>query len=226
MKVNYDLKGIGYDRGYQTLKNNGIALLGISPGNTYYKQSIISELIDVATTIFSKIYIVIPDKPHEHTYKAIGYADAEAQRRARKASHPLKKSVDTAKENVTLKTDIPLHCFDWQTEIEASPCYQDKLDYIYTLYHGNKEFHDDIHNEVKHVIINYPHKKQETITESMLMEGAQYMLKEFAFFSALPDMVQTDTIALVYHREWPLWEKFSNGFYGQEILKIGLIIIS
>ncbi len=77
MNIDHDLKEICYIQGYQTLKNRGVALLGISPGNSYFKQSTISELIDFSVNIFSKIYIVVPDKPYEHTYRALGYTNVD-----------------------------------------------------------------------------------------------------------------------------------------------------
>lgn len=226
MNIDYDLKEICYIQGYRTLKNRGEALLGMSPGNSYFKQSTISELIDFSVDIFSKIYIVVPDKPYEHTYRALGYTNLASQNHAQKQARRLKKLIDTSIEKVQLKTEVPIHVFDWHTEIELCSHYQEKEQHIYLLYKANKEFYHDVHEEVKRVIESYPHRKQLSITESILEEGAHYMLKEIAFCIACPEIVQSQDIAIVYHKEWLLWKKFSSGYYNKEVPKIGLIKIS
>lgn len=224
MKIDHELTGTCYTQGYRTLHNNGIALLGISPGNPYFKQSIITSLIDFSAHIFSKIYIVIPDKPYEHTCKALGYTDSASTRIARKKGNALKNMIN---KSISLKTNaVPIHLLDWHMEVESSSHYQEKLQAIYALYRTNKEFYCDVHEEIMPVIKNYPHKKVSAITENILEEGAHYMLKEIAFCVAFPEILQTDNVAMVYHKEWHLWQKFSSGRYNQEIPKIGFVKIS
>lgn len=129
-------------------------------------------------------------------------------------------------EEVLPKVNMPIHLLNWQDEIESSPHYHAKRHAIYSLYETNKNFRHDIHEEVKRVIESYPYRQPSDITEDMLIEGAHYILKEMVFLLACPDILHTDDIAIVYYREWQLWENFSNGYYNQEILKIGFLKIS
>ena len=47
-----------------------------------------------------------------------------------------------------------------------------------------------------------------------MAEGVQYLLKELAFLSVVSDIYETcETFVCVYHRPWPVLEKFLDGGY-------------
>lgn len=52
------------------------------------------------------------------------------------------------------------------------------------------------------------------------------MLKELAFIISSKEIFRTDNVAVIYHRSWPVYEKFVNGDYDGEPKKgLGLAII-
>ena len=225
MKINQEMSGICYEKGYQILQSAGVALIGISPGNSYFKQPIIEELIDFTTHIFSKIYIVIPDKPAEHTYKALGYSDHESEQRTRQQGNRVKNRVATSIKNLKKNSHNFLQVLHWQHDIETSSYYQEQLLYVNNLYKTHKEFCSDIQHEVKQVLEEHNEKRQE-VTQENVAKGVHYLLEELACCLALPKMLHVENVAVVYHKELPLWNKFFNGYYEHKVYPIGLVIIS
>ena len=52
-------------------------------------------------------------------------------------------------------------------------------------------------------------------------------MKELAFIISSKEMFGTNKIAVIYHRSWPVYEKFVNGEYDGEAKKgLGLAIIN
>ena len=63
--------------------------------------------------------------------------------------------------------------------------------------------------------------------DESVQEGVYYLLKELAFIIAGKDMFRTNKIAVIYHRSWPVYEKFVNGDYDGEAKEgLGLAIIN
>ena len=59
-----------------------------------------------------------------------------------------------------------------------------------------------------------------------IQEGVYYLLKELAFIISSKEIFRTDSVAVIYHRSWPVYEKFVNGDYDGEPKKgLGLAII-
>ena len=82
MQIQHGLSGASYEKGYQIVRDKGVAILGMSPGNSYYTTPTVHSLIDFTARIFSKVYAVIPDEPSVHTWKALGYTDRESHKKA------------------------------------------------------------------------------------------------------------------------------------------------
>ncbi len=57
------------------------------------------------------------------------------------------------------------------------------------------------------------------ITEKQIEIGAHYLLSEFAFMLFLPEFLQKEVVAYIYHRPWPVFEKFISGIYTGEEFK-------
>jgi cyclo(L-tyrosyl-L-tyrosyl) synthase len=58
-------------------------LIGISPGNSYFSEKRITDLLRWGATSFRRIDVVIPDSAQVETWRALGRTDQEARRRAR-----------------------------------------------------------------------------------------------------------------------------------------------
>jgi hypothetical protein len=226
LNIVYGLTDTSYVKGYHVLQNGGIAILGMSPGNSYFKQHIIYDLINFTTNVFSKIYIIVPDQPSIHTYKSLGYNNHESTQRAYKYSRRLINHIDkNIIQTLQEKPNAFIYRFKWKTDIELSFCYQKQLKYVSEIYKSHTEFRNDAHNQVEQVIRHHT-KEGPVITMENLEKGAQYVIEEIAFCLACPTLLETNNIALVYHKDWPLCNKFFSGYYTGVFYNIGFVLIS
>ncbi len=226
MKVQKDLSGICLENGYKILNAKGVAIIGMSPNNSYFKPHIIRDLIEFALQEFSQIYIFVPDVPATHTFKALGYTLPESQKKARLYGNNFKNHAARALETLDLEGYKTTHAsiIDWNSDIEQNEQYQKQLQYVRKLYETNQEFRDDTRSETARVIEGYKHRPQ-VATQEALDEGAQYILKELAFFLAAESILKTKQITLLYHNRWPVFEKFFSGHYDYLQREIGLLIV-
>lgn len=196
---------------------NKLLIVGMSPGNGYFKQEVIDKLLVYCLEKYKKIGVFIPDVPAISTYVALGYPENIAK--SKKAipqgnnfRNRIKKSIDEKNLNSN-----EIYVFDWQREkIQDSIDYQKAFTYVKNVYENNILFNQDINSETRKVLVNNSFRKKE-ITEDDIKIGSHYILSEFAFMLHLPEHLKTyDSFIYGYHNPWPVWEKFISGEYDNQ----------
>ena len=129
-----------------------------------------------------------------------------------------KKAIET-----TSSLDTTYKFVSWIEEVEICPKYTEALQYVENLYQANSELRADIHEITSEALQRLKDRcerngsKTEIEKEERridLEEGVQYVLKELAFFASVPSIYDgCSEWVLVYHRNWPLLEKFFGGYY-------------
>ncbi len=216
MNIKQNLEGKVYENGYNIIKSKGAAIIGMSPGNSYFKEGTIKKLIDYCSETFTAIYVMIPSAPSIYNYRAIGYDYKDAKEKSRLKSNNLKHHTERAigdRENVKI--------IDWDHDI--SKHYAKELKDIYALYKTNAQFRTDCRNTTAKVLENK--LKPRIDLEKAIDKGVNYLLKEFAGMSAIPKLFNKEQVAYIYHHEWPVYENYVNGVYGKERNDLGLVII-
>ena len=196
------------------MKKDQFLVVGMSPGNGYFKQEVIDKILDYTLSHYENIGIFIPDVPAVSTYIALGYPENIA--RAKKAI-PQGNNFKNRVLNSIEKNDIDIRrvtIFDWQKEgVEDNPAYRVKFDYLKNLYSTNKEFEKDINEATQQVLVNNPFKKKEIVLSDIII-GTHYILSEFAFMLFLQEVKnEYKFISYGYHKPWDVWEKFITGVY-------------
>ncbi|MDO8563910.1 MAG: tRNA-dependent cyclodipeptide synthase [Nanoarchaeota archaeon] len=218
-------KGIAYQNGQQIMDRRECGLIWMSAGNSYFSENVIRELILFAKDNFSTIIVAAPDIPAEHTYLALGYSESESKRKARLNANLLRNRAQRAikqleQENISSL----LLVVDWSKDVEPNEFYQKAYKKVCQLYDENEFFKKDALLTTLQVL-----RKKINITEDMektLNEGVFYLLKELAFIIALPFLFNVNNVAYLYHRNWPIYEKFISGKYDGEIKKnLGFVIV-
>lgn len=124
---------------------------------------------------------------------------------------------------------------DWTSEVDKDEAYIAALDYIISFYKSNSYFRLDVARSTAKVL-----GKDSTSSESesessdseledneSVQEGVYYLLKELAFIISSKQIFRTESVAVIYHRSWPVYEKFVNGDYdGKPKEGLGLAIIN
>ncbi|MCE9585371.1 tRNA-dependent cyclodipeptide synthase [Candidatus Nomurabacteria bacterium] len=189
-------------------------VIGMSPGNGYFKQEVIDRILKKYSDEYLNLGIFIPDVPAISTYLALGYSENIARgKKAIPQGNNFKNRVKRSIKNQNLNESHIL-VFDWQKEnIENNNDYKKEYNYVKNLYFTNKDFEKDINQATKNVLIENPFKKK-SIELSDIQIGTHYILSEFAFMKFLPKYLkQYNKFIYGYHKEWDVFEKFINGFY-------------
>ena len=109
--------------------------------------------------------------------------------------------------------------------MEKCPKYSETNEYVQELYRANEEFRTEIRETTEAFLRNLKHgrekpeegyKKDKEGGEKTpdLEEGVKYVLKELAFLVAVPSIYERcEKFVFVYHRPWPVLEKFLDGYY-------------
>ena len=133
-------------------------------------------------------------------------------------------------------SDTMYSLVNWMEEIESNSAYVEALLNIKDLFKRNDEFRF----EVQDITAAYLRCKQNrprnggnevdgSITEGKdfdIEEGAKYVLKELAFFHSLSNIYERcERFVFVYHRSWPVLEKYFGGHYDNEVKSsLGFVI--
>jgi cyclo(L-tyrosyl-L-tyrosyl) synthase len=197
-------------------------VIGMSPGNSYFKQGVIDQLLEFGLKEYSRIGIFIPDIPAIQTYIALGYSENRARRdKAIPQGNALKNKVHTAIDSKQLD-ESRVRIFDWKNEdIEDNGEYRQQFEYIKKLYDQNENFRKDANAATAEVLNENPFQKT-LVGEKEIEVGVHYLLSEFAFMLFLPEYLHEDLVEYTYHRPWPVFEKLIAGAYtGEPMAKIG-----
>lgn len=192
---------------------NELLIIGMSPGNSYFKEETIKKLLNYSLLNYKNIEIFIPDIPAISTYVALGYTEKIARSKAVLQGNSFRNRINRAIDKDGFNQSS-ITIFDWKKEnLENNSNYQKEYSYLKELYSTNKDFEKDINEATKQVLISSPFKKKE-ITLADVVVGTHYIISEFAFMMSLPQINDAyDSFIYGYHKSWPVWEKFIAGDY-------------
>ncbi len=193
---------------------NKLLIIGMSPGNGYFKQEVIDKLLVYCLEKYEKVGVFIPDVPAISTYVALGYPeDIAKSKKAIPQGNNFRNRVKSSIDNQNIDSSR-VKVFNWEKEnIENNDEYKKSFAYIKNLYEKNNLFNQDIDAETKKVLVNNSFRKKE-ITEDDIKIGSHYILSEFAFMLHLPEYLKSyDSFVYGYHNPWSVWEKFISGEY-------------
>ena len=196
---------------------NDILIVGMSPGNGYFKQPVIDHILQFCLEKYENIAIFIPDIPAISTYVALGYPENIARgKKAIPQGNNFRNRIQ--KSILEQKLDSGrIIIFNWQKEnIEEKKEYKNAFTFVKDLYINNEEFRKDINSATEAVLMDNPFKKKD-ITLKEIEIGTHYILSEFAFMMFLPHhLIKFTGFVYGYHNPWPVWEKFIAGEYDNE----------
>lgn len=202
------------------LKEGGTALIGMSPGNSYFKKEKIDEVINYCAGRFGTVKLFIPDTLATHTYQGIGYPEDKARRKARLAANNLRNhSTRSMLENKLENVEI----IDWGKATAEAPYLQASQD-IYSLYERNSRFREEAKDTTRAVVRDKCLPSVDI--ESAVEEAVHYLLKELAFITASPQIYNQEKIAYIYHKPWRIYEDYVAGAFGNgSRADLGFLII-
>ena len=186
-------------------------VIGMSPGNSYFKEDEIKYLLKTTVERYGRVLVMIADIPAISTYIALGYPQNRARRdKALPQGNLLKNRTERAILDLGYKSN-QVRIVDWEKEVENNKEYKKSYSYINSIYESNISFEQDADETTKGVIIGS--KKEIPGIAIATKIAVHYLLSEFAFMDFLPNFLGVKKVVYIYHKNWPIYENYIAGKY-------------
>ncbi len=224
MEILLGKHGRAYENGYRAVREQGLLIVGLSPGNSYFSPGTIDDLLQTVSAL-GKTRIMIPYEPAVHSYKAIGYSAQAAENKARLQCNRLRNASKRSIENVLARDPSnDIRIIDWEEEIAANERFRKEYLRLQSFYKADMSFREDVQASTRDVLKNKI--KTGASLDAAIEEGVHYLLKELAFLLESPAIFEAKSVAYVYHREWPIFTDMIEGKYGEPRDNLGFLILA
>lgn len=195
--------------------NSAYPIIGMSPGNSYFKDEEIKYLLKTTVERYGRVAIMIADVPAISTYIALGYPENRARRdKALPQGNLLKNRTERVITQLGY-TSEQVRIIDWEHEVEPNEEYKKSYTSIQSLYDSNPVFQHDADDTTKSVITGS--KKEIVDVDAATKIAVHYLLSEFAFLDFAPKLLHAEKIIYIYHKNWLVYENYIAGKYDQKI---------
>lgn len=186
-----------YQRGTSKITQQPL-LFGISPGNSFFSESNISQLLESFCKSAPFVYLLLPDKPHVYNFLGLGYSDKDAIKKSRKESNITRNRLNRAcKALIDKNTCKNFKILDWSSDISHTDCYKLWYQNIVGFYSENALFKDEISSLVETYLIARAQSRSSTGID--VSQASHYFLSELAAFIALED-ITGKPVTIAYHK--------------------------
>lgn len=187
--------------------NDLYPIIGMSPGNSYFKDEEIKHLLKQAIKRFGHTAILVADIPAIQTYIALGYPENKARGKAILKGNNLKNRTVRLMEELGITDKVRI--VDWDSEVKDNFEYQTSFKKVRELYNTNPAFTTEVDTTTRSVLESSG--KDITDSEAATKTAIFYLLSELAFLEFAPQFFEQKNIAYVYHKNWPVYENYISG---------------
>ncbi|MFI2027216.1 tRNA-dependent cyclodipeptide synthase [Streptomyces buecherae] len=173
------------------------ALVGVSPGNSYFSEERLTELFRWAGSLFRRVDVMIPDSAQRHTWLALGYTPGRSHRKSHNESSRIFNRVNRAWQAAEVP-DVEFGAYRL-SQIEERPHYQELLRESEKALADDPETRESYYRVVRKVLRN--HLAGAEPTEEQAAEAARYLIAETPFLINTPRVMGvTSSTAIYQHR--------------------------
>lgn len=184
-------------------------IIGMSPGNSYFKDAEVEHLLNETVSRFGQAAILVADIPAIATYLAYGYPENRARNKAIPKGNNLKNRSLRIAEKLGIADKVRI--IDWAKEVEENPDYQNIYQRIQALYESNPEFTKAV-DETTSSVLEGSDREIENFPAATKV-AVHYLLSELSFLEFAPQLLDAPEVVYVYHRNWPVYERYISGAY-------------
>lgn len=170
--------------------NGAMALLGISPFNSYFSTERIRELIAFCAQDGRSVALFVPDNVTRYTLQARGYSEQEALHKTRRQIRYLRNKMDAAMQ------PLKLPVLDGAT-LAGNAAYRDHHAAMQARFEADADFRRACLDTTRWVLSA---KEGEPVTPAAAMLGVQYLLAELPLFFNAPEILATPKVVFIYHQ--------------------------
>lgn len=190
-------------------EKNAYYIIGMSPGNSYFKDEEITYLLKTSIERFGRVAILIADIPAISTYIALGYTENRARRdKAIPKGNALKNRVRKVMKQLGYADEL-VKIIDWEKEIQSNDGYLKEYQKIEQLYKANTNFRKSA-NSTTQTVLESAGKQIENLEKATEI-GVHYLLSELAFLNFAPSFFCVNKAIYIYHKNWPVFEDYISG---------------
>ena len=196
------------------MDNKPYPIIGMSPGNSYFKDVEIRHLLKETVGRFGRTCIFIADVPAISTYVAYGYPENKARTKAIPKGNNLKNRTRRLMEELGFGPS-QVRIIDWATEVADNASYRQIYDLrVRPLYESSLEFSRSV-DDTTRAVLEASERPIPDMHEATKI-AVHYLLSELAFLEFAPQFLDSASVTYVYHRNWPVYEDYISGkFDGQ-----------
>jgi len=225
----FKYRGKIYDVGQRVLENDGMALIGVSPQNSYFNDQNIQHLLFGVPAYFKKIKVWFPYEISAITYKALGYDPKGVMKQLRRyANRPRNKcirDIQYVQKNLLWYerhdgSTISIEMINWNEQVASRPVFIEYLKKIKVLYSKDSQFRKDARDtEYEFFGDKIFDPRYSNLVEgvdnleTVIDNGVEYTLQQLAFLLSFPQLFG-EAFAYIYHDRWPILENLIEGRYG------------
>ena len=197
-----------------SMDNKPYPIIGMSPGNSYFKDVEIRHLLKETVGRFGRTCIFIADVPAISTYVAYGYPENKARTKAIPKGNNLKNRTRRLMEELGFGPS-QVRIVDWATEVADNASYRQIYDLrVRRLYESSLEFARSVDDTTRAVLEASERPIPDMHAATKI--AVHYLLSELAFLEFAPQFLDSTSVTYVYHRNWPVYEDYISGkFDGQ-----------
>ncbi len=187
-----------------------LPIIGMSPGNSYFKPEVITKLIKEVFDKYGYAVIFIPDIPAISTYESMGYPLNKARKKAVSRGNSLKNKACRSLKQCTISDEL-VYILNWKEDVQMNSLYLEAYKNVVQLFENNLKFRDAILNTTRG-ILNGSGKEIIDMDKSLL-KGSEYILSEFAFLEICSELFLSNKTRYIYHRDWTVYQDYISGVF-------------
>jgi cyclo(L-tyrosyl-L-tyrosyl) synthase len=182
-------------------------LIGISPGNSYFSEARIADLLRWGAAGFRRIDVVIPDSAEVETWRAVGYAEEQAHRRARAKAARVRNRVTRA----WLAAGVPRDRFGLLllSEVAEQPPYQRLLRESEDAITADTALHETYLRVGAKALRTYLHGVEPTRAQAE--RAMRYLVAETPLFLDTPGLLGVASSVAIYHHRLDFLDQVFHG---------------
>jgi tRNA-dependent cyclodipeptide synthase len=185
-----------------------LAIIGMSPGNSYFKDYEIRFLLQEAIERFGRCAIMVADVPAIATYIALGYSPNKARNKAIPKGNNLKNRTRRLAEEMGYSAD-QVRIIDWAEDVETNAAYQQHYQSILDKFQKLPDFAAAVRETSRIVLASSG--KVEGDLGAAIENAIHYLLSEIAFLEYAPQFLDSSRVCYLYHRNWGVYEDYIKG---------------
>ncbi|MEU2790965.1 tRNA-dependent cyclodipeptide synthase [Streptomyces sp. NPDC007100] len=180
-------------------------LIGVSPGNSYYRIPTLARMLRWAHTTFRRVDVIVPDRSLDSNYRAQGYPEQVARKKARTEISSVRRRVRRAFENSGIPE--PEQRTHLLSELAQSPAYralhQRVRDALATDEHTRRVCREVTARAVTSPADGSERVRDETAEGDPTGLALEYLIDELPFFIDTPSILGVPASLASYHAPVP-----------------------